>query len=90
MAMEGKELQKCFSESRRTVNWGNAMKKPTIHEPYCFAGQPAPCPDYFTNDVLPCVCGVNGNVLSALSQVVIQAVPMEEAIPEIHVLPLSA
>jgi hypothetical protein len=66
------------------------MRKPTIHQQYCFAGQPAPCAGYFTNDVLPCICGVNGNVLSALSETAIPIVPLERLTPEIHLLPLSA
>ena len=51
------------------------------HQPFCFAGQPAPCKGYFPDDVLPCVCGenamtelsnlaVSGVVLSALSTAV--------------------
>ena len=66
------------------------MSAPTIHKPYCFAGQPALCPGYFTNDVLPCVCGVKGNVLSALSKVAIPAVPLKQVTPEVHLLPMSA
>ena len=62
----------------------------TKHQPYCFAGQPAPCEGYFTNDALPCVCGVNGNVLSALSETAIPAVPLEQIIPEVLHWPLSA
>ena len=42
---------------------------PIVHKPFCFAGQPAPCPGYFENDVLPCVCGATQNVLDALKQV---------------------
>jgi hypothetical protein len=61
-----------------------------MHKAYCFAGQPATCLSYFTNDVLACVCGVNGNVLSALSQIVIPAVPLEQTTSEIHLVPLSA
>jgi hypothetical protein len=50
------------------------MRETTInragnHEHYCFAGQPAPCKGYFPNDVLPCVCGAEGDVVTALSQV---------------------
>jgi hypothetical protein len=41
------------------------------HEPFCFAGQPAPCKGYFPDDVLPCVCGAEGDVVTALSQVAV-------------------
>jgi len=43
------------------------------HEHFCFAGQPAPCKGYFPNDVLPCVCGVEGDAVTALSQVAVPA-----------------
>jgi hypothetical protein len=74
----------------RKLTCGNAIRMPTMHKAYCFAGQPATCLSYFTNDVLACVCGVNGNVLSALSQIVIPAVPLEQTTSEIHLVPLSA
>jgi hypothetical protein len=43
------------------------------HEHFCFAGQPAPCKGYFPNDVLPCVCGVEGDAVTALSRVAVPA-----------------
>lgn len=49
------------------------MKGESKHAHFCFAGQPAPCKGYFPNDVLPCVCGVEGDVVSALSQVAVPA-----------------
>jgi hypothetical protein len=61
-----------------------------MHKPYCFAGQSAPCPGYFANDVLPCVCGKE-SLLLALSQVATPSVPVQDlAAPEVHLLPLSA
>jgi hypothetical protein len=47
------------------------MKGESKHKHFCFAGQPAPCKGYFSNDVLPCVCGAEGDVVSALSQVAV-------------------
>lgn len=62
-----------------------------MHKPFCFAGQPAPCPGYFDKDVLPCVCGASGTTISALSQVAVPAVPiLEEKPAKEHLLPLSA
>jgi hypothetical protein len=62
-----------------------------MHKSYCFAGQPAPGTGYFDDDVLPCVCGVSGDVLSALSQVAVPVIPIGSEVPaEIHLLPLSA
>ena len=67
------------------------QKMQKTHKPYCFAGQPAPCPGYFAGDVLPCVCGAAGDVLSALSQVTLPVTPVIEQKPaEVHLLPLSA
>jgi hypothetical protein len=66
------------------------MRKPAIHEQYCFAGQTAPCTGYFKNDALPCVCGADGDPLSAISQVVMPAIPLEQTTPHIHLLPMSA
>jgi hypothetical protein len=43
------------------------------HKHFCFAGQPAPCKGHFRNDVLPCICGVKGDVLTALNQLGIPA-----------------
>jgi hypothetical protein len=50
-----------------------------VHKPFCCAGQPAPCPGYFENDVMPCVCGATQDVLAALEQVQIPATPVETA-----------
>jgi hypothetical protein len=52
------------------------MEGKSKHEHFCFAGRPAPCKGYFPNDVLPCVCGAEGDVITALSQVAIAA-PLE-------------
>jgi hypothetical protein len=49
------------------------MKSESKHEHFCFAGQPAPCEGYFLNDVLPCVCGAEGDVVTALSGVAVPA-----------------
>jgi hypothetical protein len=43
------------------------------HEHFCFAGQPALCKGYFLNDVLPCVCGIEGDAVTALSLVALPA-----------------
>jgi len=43
------------------------------HADFCAAGQPAPCPGYFSDDILPCVCGATGDVFAALELV---ALPM--------------
>ncbi len=62
-----------------------------MHNFYCFAGQPAPCPGYFFNEVLPCVCTSKESLLLALSQVAFPYVPVEDmANPVVHLLPLSA
>ena len=62
-----------------------------MHKAYCFAGQPAPCPGYFANDTLPCVCGSKENLLFTLSQVAIPSVPVDKtATPVVHILPKSA
>jgi hypothetical protein len=61
-----------------------------MHNVCCFAGQPAPCPGYFTNDTLPCVCGSKENLLLALSQVAIPSIPVKDMLPVVHILPLSA
>jgi len=66
------------------------MRKLAVHQPFCFADQPADCTGYFRNDALPCVCGTEENLLSALSQTIIPAVPMIHAAPEIQPMPLSA
>ncbi len=49
------------------------MGSGTKHKDFCFAGQPAPCAGYFPGDVLPCVCGAEGDVVDALSQVAASA-----------------
>lgn len=41
------------------------------HEHFCFAGQSAACQGYFPNGVLPCVCGAEGDAVTALSQVAV-------------------
>jgi hypothetical protein len=61
-----------------------------MHANHCFAGQPAPCPGYFADDALPCVCGSDEHLLSALSQVALPAVPVQDSTPVVHILPLSA
>jgi len=62
-----------------------------MHNVCCFAGQPAPCLGYFSNDILPCVCGSKESLLLALSQVAMPAIPVTVlALPEVHLLPLSA
>jgi hypothetical protein len=62
-----------------------------MHKVYCFAGQPAPCPGYFANDTLPCVCNSKESLLLALSQVAIPLTPVKDfAPPEVHILRLSA
>jgi hypothetical protein len=48
---------------------------PQMHRPDCFAGQPAACPGYFADDVLPCVCGVDGTALQALGRIAMPVVP---------------
>ena len=49
------------------------MKSEGKHKHFCFAGQPAPCEGYFLNDVLPCICGAYGDVVTALSRVAVPA-----------------
>jgi len=39
------------------------------HGHFRFAGQTAPCQGYFTNELLPSVCGAEGDAVTALSQV---------------------
>jgi hypothetical protein len=51
----------------------NTMKGENKHEPFCCAGQPAPCKGYFPNDVLPCVCGTQCDIVTALSRVAVAA-----------------
>jgi len=52
------------------------------HEPFCFAGQTAPCGGYFEKDSLPCVCGMTGTVLEALSQQEMPIIPLEGLAPD--------
>ena len=67
------------------------MIRKNMHKTYCFAGQTAPCQGYFSDDVLPCVCGAEKSILVALGQVAMPAVPLsEEVAPAMHLLPLSA
>jgi len=47
------------------------MKGEGKHEHFCFAGQPAACKGYFPDDVLPCVCGAEGDAVTALSLVAV-------------------
>jgi len=61
-----------------------------MHSVCCFAGQPAPCPGYFANDLLPCVCSSKENLLIALSQVAIPFAPVKNVPPVVQILPLSA
>jgi len=62
-----------------------------MHNKYCFAGQSAPCPGYFANDALPCVCNGKESLLFALSQVAIPFAPLDDqALSQMHLLPLSA
>jgi hypothetical protein len=64
------------------------MDTRNVHKPYCFAGQPASCPGYFENDLLPCVCGAEGDILVALSEVAIPAVPIVERDPGQAAVPI--
>jgi hypothetical protein len=62
-----------------------------MHTTFCFAGQPAPCLGYFANDVLPFICSSKESLLLAFHQVAIPASPVKDvALPELHLLPLSA
>lgn len=62
-----------------------------MHNPYCFAGQSAPCLGYFSSDILPCVCASKESLLLALSQVAIPYIPVPDmAAQVVHLLPLSA
>jgi hypothetical protein len=49
------------------------MNRRIEHKSFCFAGQPAPCTGYFPGDVLPCICGAEGDVTTALSQTALPA-----------------
>jgi hypothetical protein len=61
-----------------------------MHNSFCFAGQSATCPGYFSNDILPCVCS-RESLLLALSHVAIAYVPVAAMTPPVmHLLPLSA
>jgi hypothetical protein len=62
-----------------------------MHNAYCFAGQSAPCPGYFPNDTLPCICTSRESLLLALSLVALPRIPVTVASPPVvHFLPLSA
>ena len=62
-----------------------------MHNPYCFASQPAPCLGYFANDALPCVCDSKESLLLALSQVAIPLLPVAVlSPPTAQIWPLSA
>jgi len=62
-----------------------------MHNANCFAGESAPCPGYFANDILPCICSSREKLLFELSQVAIPYVPVEDLAPRgAHELPLSA
>jgi hypothetical protein len=61
-----------------------------MHSVYCFAGQSAPCPGYFSNDILPCVCSSGESLFLALSQVAIPFIPVKDVAPPVVHLPLSA
>lgn len=62
-----------------------------MHNNVCFAGQSAPCPGYFINDQVPCVCSTRESLLFALSQVAIPFLPVCDLGPaEVRLLPLSA
>jgi hypothetical protein len=60
-----------------------------MHNVCCFASQSAPCPGYFANDILPCICSKD-SLLFALSQVAIPYIPVKDMAPAVHILPLSA
>ena len=49
------------------------MQNLVKHKDFCSAGQPAPCEGYFTGNVLPCVCGAEGNVIQALNELAPEA-----------------
>jgi hypothetical protein len=51
----------------------NTMGSGSKHKHFCFAGQPAPCEGYFLNDVLPCVCGAEADVVTALYRIAVPA-----------------
>jgi hypothetical protein len=84
------------AQLQHTQSWTTAPAPtpdagPRKHREYCFAGQPAPCQGYFAGDVLPCVCGVDGTVVQALSRVAIPVVaPVEDEPAQSHAMPLSA
>lgn len=61
-----------------------------MHNAYCYAEQSAPCPGYFANDLLPCICTSKESLLYALSQVAIPWMPLRDMPPVEHVLPLTA
>ena len=54
------------------------MKKSKMHRSNYFAGEPAHCPGYFENDVLPCSCGATQPIVEVLSDVAFPAAPLAE------------
>jgi len=69
----------------------DAAKGIEMHNVCCFAGQTAPCPGYFSNDILPCICSGKESLLIALSQLAVPYVPLrDQAPPVVHLLPLTA
>jgi hypothetical protein len=56
------------------------MTTPEGHQWYCFATQPAPCPGYFPDDVLPCVCGDPGSLLGVMIQILMRSLPVREPV----------
>jgi hypothetical protein len=58
-----------FEDSKKRERVSSEHK----HKDFCFAGQPALCKGYFPGDVLPCVCGAEGDVIAALSEAAVPA-----------------
>jgi hypothetical protein len=53
------------------------MKSQKVHQPYCFAGQPAARDGYFEDDLLPCICATQ-DLLFALQNAQTAAIPIYE------------